>query len=143
MFQKAKERLEEAVSPSREHISGIRADMDARLRALKTDRAEHLQETLETDFHFVLTAWGIFSTDELPNAIRDLRLRLAVFGIPVLLACVLFYQGFDGGAMLFVASFLCLVVSLTGLLTTCWRLHVLKHRHFLPFRRWLFTFFKQ
>lgn len=141
MFQKAKKRLAKAIFPSRDHISGIRSDMNARFRKLKTDRSEKLQEALEADFNFVLLSWGI-SIQEIPSAIRDLRLRLAVFSIPIFLACVLFYQGLDGGAMLFVASLPCLAVGLTGLLTTCWRLHVLRHRRFLPFHRWLFAFKK-
>ena len=143
MFQKVKARLtnavENAVSPSREHISGIRADMDARLRGLRADRDATLQATLEEDFARVCAAWGIPPRDGLANAIRLLRLRMAVFCVPVALAAVLFYQRNEGGAISLAASALLLLCACVGLLTTCWRLTVLRSRRFVPFRRWLLS----
>ena len=41
------------------------------------------------------------------------------------------------------AALLCFLVGLVGLLTTSWRLYVLKRRQFLPFRCWLVSFFRQ
>ena len=146
MFQKVKSRLtnavENAVSPSRENISGIQADMDARLRGLRADRDATLQAALEEDFARVCAAWGI-PPDGLANAIRLLRLRLAVFCVPVMLAAVLFYQRNEGGAISLAASALLLLCACVGLLTTCWRLTVLCSRHFVPFRRWLLSAFSR
>ena len=142
MFQKIKSRLtgavENAVSPSRENISGIRADMDARLRGLRADRDTTLQAALEEDFARVCTAWGI-PPDGLANAIRLLRLRMVVFCVPIILAAKLVYQSDEGGAISLAASALLLICACVGLLTTCWRLTVLRFRHFVPFRRWLLS----
>ena len=142
MFQKIKSRLtgavENTVSPSREHISGIRADMDARLRGLRADRDTTLQAALEEDFARVCTAWGI-PPDGLANAIRLLRLRMVVFCVPIILAAKLVYQSDEGGAISLAASALLLICACVGLLTTCWRLTVLRFRHFVPFRRWLLS----
>ena len=142
MFQKIKTRLTnavgDAVSPSREHISGIRADMEARLRGFRADREEHLQAPLEEDFTRVCAAWGI-PPDGLANAIRLLRLRLVVFCVPIMLAAKLVYQSDEGGAIPLASGALLLICACVGLLITCWRLTVLRFRHFVPFRRWLLS----
>ena len=107
----------------------------------ETTQAE-LQVVLEKNFHFLLVAWGI-SAEKLPDAIRDLRLRLLVFCLPIAMAIILAYQAITGGILFLFAALLCFLVGLVGLLTTSWRLYVLKRRQFLPFRCWLVSFFRQ
>lgn len=142
MFQKLKERLAKIIAPSNEHISGIRKDIHRRFQLFNKNRGKDLQVVLEKNFHFLLVAWGI-SAEKLPDAIRDLRLRLLVFCLPIAMAIILAYQAITGGILFLFAALLCFLVGLVGLLTTSWRLYVLKRRQFLPFRCWLVSFFRQ
>ena len=86
---------------------------------------------------------GGFPPDGLANAIRLLRLRMVVFCVPIILAAKLVYQSDEGGAISLAASALLLICACVGLLTTCWRLTVLRFRHFVPFRRWLLSAFSR
>ena len=86
-------------------------------------------------FSLLLAAWGIADDADIPGVIRVLRLRVPLFIAPVVLcALAAIWQR----TMLSVIA-LCLVSlpCLLGILTTLWRISLLRNRRFLPFGRWL------
>ena len=140
-FQKTLQRLKTAASqrfaPSREHIAGLQEDITNRLSPLRQGRSEEEQEALREDFFRVLVAWGI-DEDQLPGVMRDLRLRLACFALPLLMAAVLCTQAaYISRLLLIVCVLACVIVSVVGVFTTLWRLWVLESRTFLPIGVWL------
>ncbi|MDR2820402.1 MAG: hypothetical protein LBB60_07735 [Desulfovibrio sp.] len=134
MFDGIKNNISSRLSPTKEHWSGLRSDLNVRLRGFRSNRAASLQDELD-DFALLLNAWGIESEAAIPGIICDLRLRCLILAIPVVLAALtaVFTQTFA----------VCLTLAFTtppclfGLLTTLWRMSVLEHRAFMPFRRWL------
>lgn len=134
MFNGIKNNITSRLSPTTEHWSALRSDLKARLRGFQSNRASALQEELD-DFTRLLDAWGIESEAAIPAILRDLRLRCLILAIPVALAAL---------TAVFIQTFtVCLTLAFTtppclfGLLTTLWRMSVLKRRAFMPFRCWL------
>ena len=91
-------------------------------------------------FRHVLAAWGIADAD-IPGVISALRLRLPVFVVPVL-ACLITAAWLHSPV-----SFLSLACiappCLLGMVTTLWRISILRHRRFTPLCRWLLQFRKR
>ena len=135
MFENAKEALRARIAPTSTHLSALRGDLQSRLRHFRAERTPEEQKALEEDFAQMLTAWGIADVAQLPAVLRELRLRLVVFILPVLV-CL-------GAALLTQRPAVWLAVALVappcffGILTTCWRVAVLKNRCFQPFTSWL------
>ena len=116
------------------HVTGLRGDFRSRLDAFRRHRSAEEQRELTVNFHHVLIAWGIADAD-IPGVIRVLRLRVPLFIAPVVLcALAAIWQR----TMLSVIA-LCLISlpCLLGILTTLWRISLLRNRRFLPFGRWL------
>ncbi len=87
------------------------------------------------DFTQVLSAWGITSQGEIQEAIRALQLRILIFALPVILGSLA-----AAIAQSLLACLILLLVAvpcLLGILTSYWRMCVLKNRRFLPFWSWL------
>ena len=137
MFTRIKNTLGSRFSPTNEHLSDLRAALRTRLESFRCDRSTSEQQELTDDFSRVLTAWGIADAESIPGVIRLLHLRFLVFAVPVLV-CVLAAAWRQSLAASLV---LCLVAPpcLLGLVTTAWRIDILKNRRFLTLSRWLWN----
>jgi hypothetical protein len=139
MFRRIKDNLASRVSPTGQHLSGLRADLRSRLDWFRHHRSVPEQTVLTEDFSMVLEAWGIDDATEIPGVVRALRLRILIFAAPVLVCAIagLSLRDFISCLALAFISLPCLF----GILSTVWRIAVLKKRHFLPLSRWLLSGF--
>jgi hypothetical protein len=135
MFGRIQNNIAERLSPTREHWSGLRADIAARLRHFRRGRDADLQTAVEQDFTLLLEAWGIENEADIPGILRDLRLRCLLLALPMVLALAtaLLAPGLYSGLTLALIAPPCLF----GLLTTRWRMSILHNRAFTPLHRWL------
>lgn len=137
MFKRIKDNIVSRVSPTGQHLSGLRADLRSRLGFFRRHRSVSEQQILSEDFNLVLTAWGIGDIADIPDVVLVLRLRFLVFALPVV-ACVV-------AALLLqsLVSFLALIFialpCLLGIATTAWRISILENRRFLSLPRWLLS----
>ena len=135
MFENSKEALRARIRPTSGHLAELRGDLQNRLQHFKTHRAPAEQDALEQDFARVLHAWGIEDAEHIPAVLRELRLRLLIFALPVL-ACGIAVM-VNGSGVAWLALLLVALPCAFGMLTTCWRLSVLSRCRFLSFTRWL------
>ena len=119
---------------SRQHLAELRSGFRSRLAAFRRNRAASEQAALEEDFNLVLAAWGIADAD-IPGVISALRLRLPVFAVPVL-ACLI-TAAWSHSPVSFLSLACIAPPCLLGMVTTLWRISLLRNRRFLPFGRWL------
>ena len=130
----------DAASLSGRHVAGLRGNFCSRLASFRLHRSADEQQKLAEDFRHVLAAWGIADAD-IPGVITSLRLRLPVFLAPML-ACLV-----AGAYQQSLAAYLALVCivppCLFGMVTTLWRISILRHRRFTPLCRWLLHFHKR
>ena len=139
MFKRIKDNLASRISPTGRHLSELQGAVRSRLRHFRHNRSASDQHVLTEDFRMVLVAWGIDGESAIPGVIRVLRLRFLVFALPViasLIAALLLRDLASCLALAFVT-----LPCLVGIVTTAWRIFILKKRHFLPLTRWLFTGF--
>ena len=138
MFEKTKEALRARVQPTSVHLAALRGDLQNRLQHFKTHRAPAEQDALEQDFALVLHAWGIEDAALIPAVLRELRLRILIFTLPVVLCAVL------AVLMPWPAAWLPLVLvsppCLLGTVITLWRVSVLTRKQYQPFMCWLCSF---
>lgn len=135
MLENAKEALRARIAPTSSHLAALRGDLRKRLQHFKAHREAAEQSALEHDFAQVLRAWGIEDAAHIPVVLRELRLRLLVFALPVLVCAVAVLFSRSNAAWLTL-----MLIALPcgfGMLTTCWRLSVLSRCRFLSFTRWL------
>lgn len=130
----------DTASLSGRHVAGLRGDFRSRLNAFRRHRSAEAQQELTEDFSRVLAAWGIDDAD-IPNVIRPLRLRLLIFAAP-LLACAIAAAFRQSPAALLPLA-LVAPPCLFGMITTLWRISILKTRRFLPLSHWLLRFRKR
>lgn len=130
----------DTASLSRRHVAGLRGDFRSRLAAFRRHRAASEQAALEKDFTLVLAAWGIAEAD-IAAVVTALRLRLPVFAVPTL-ACLI-AAAWSHSLVSFLT--LCFVAPpcLLGMVTTLWRISILRNRRFTPLCRWLPRFRKR
>ncbi len=125
---------------SRQHLTELRSGFRSRLAAFRRNRTASEQAALEEDFTLVLASWGIADAD-IPGIISALRLRLPVFAVPVL-ACLI-TAAWSQSPVAYI-SLACIVPPcLLGMVTTLWRISILRHRRFTPLCRWLLQFRKR
>lgn len=130
----------DTASLSGRHVAGLRGDFRSRLAAFRRNRAASEQAALEGDFHLVLAAWGMADAD-IPGVISALRLRLLVFLAPAL-ACLL--AATWSHSQLSFLSLACIAPPcLLGMVTTLWRISILRNRRFTPLCHWLLRFRKR
>lgn len=122
------------------HVVGLRGDFRSRLAAFRRHRSAEEQQGLAEDFRHVLAAWGIADTD-IPGLITALRLRLLVFGLPAL-ACFI-TAVWSQNTVTWLALACIAPPCLLGMVTTLWRISILRHRRFTPLCRWLLRFHKR
>lgn len=124
----------DTASLSGRHVAGLRGDFRSRLAAFRHHRSAEEQQELTEDFRRVLAAWGITDAD-IPGVITALRLRLVIFAAPVL-ACLL-VTAWQQSPVAWLALACVAPPCLLGMVTTLWRISILKNRRFLPLSRWL------
>lgn len=128
------------VGESRQHLTELRSGFRSRLAAFRLHRSADEQQKLAEDFRHVLAAWGIADAD-IPGVISALRLRLPVFAVPML-ACLITAAWSHSPVSLL--SLACVAPPcLLGMVTTLWRISILRHRRFTPLCRWLLQFRKR
>lgn len=129
-----------AAVASRQHLAELRSGVRSRLAAFRRNRAASEQAALEEDFTLVLAAWGMVDAD-IPVVVSALRLRLLVFAIPML-ACLL-TAAWSHSPLSFLSLACIAPPCLLGMVTTLWRISILRHRRFTPLCRWLLWFRKR
>ena len=130
----------DTASLSGRHVTGLRGDFRSRMAAFRRNRAASEQTALDGDVTLVLAAWGMADAD-IPGVISALRLRLLVFLAPAL-AC--FATAAWSHSPLAFLSLACIAPPcLLGIITTLWRISILRHRRFTPLCRWLLWFRKR
>ena len=143
MFQRIKNAVVTRISPTTTHLGELRQDFRSRLNHFKQDRSTVNRQVLEYDFNHVLMAWGIATDADIPLVIRELRLRLLIFILPMLVCAtvVAITQNVASCLIFAIIAAPCLL----GLITTGWRIAILKNRRFTPLLRWLLSavFFKK
>lgn len=130
----------DTASLSGRHVAGLRGDFRSRLAAFRRHRAASEQAALEEDFTLVLAAWGMADAD-IPGVVSALRLRLLVFLVPAL-ACLL-AAAWSHSPLSFLSLACIAPPCLLGMVTTLWRISLLRHRRFTPLCRWLLRFRKR
>ena len=121
------------------HVAGLRGDFHSRLTVFRRHRAASEQTALEEDYNLVLVAWGMAEAD-IPGVVSALRLRLLVFLAPAL-ACLIALAWTH--SLISFLSLACVTPPcLFGVVTTLWRISILRNRHFTPLCRWLLRFRK-
>ena len=135
MFENTKKALGARIAPTSTHLAALRGDLRSRLQHFKANRAPEEQDVMEKDFARVLQAWGIEDAEHIPAVLRELRLRLLIFALPVL-ACGIAVM-VNGSGVAWLALLLVALPCAFGMLTTCWRLSVLSRCRFQPFNTWL------
>lgn len=122
------------------HVAGLRGDFRSRLDAFRRHRSAEEQRELTVNFHHVLIAWGIADAD-IPGVITALRLRLLVFAVPMLTCLIT--AAWSHSLTSFLALACIAPPCLLGIVTTLWRISVLRNRRFTPLCRWLLRFRKR
>lgn len=124
---------------SRQHLAELRSGVRSRLAAFRRNRAASEQAALEKDFALVLAAWGMADAD-IPGVLSALHLRLLVFLAPAL-ACLL-AAAWSHSPLSFLSLACIAPPCLIGVVTTLWRISILRNRRFTPLCRWLLCFRK-
>jgi hypothetical protein len=141
MFDKLKTSVTTRFAPTREHLSGLKADLRDRLRGFRSNRSPALQKSMEEDFVRLLDAWGIFDERAIPGVLRDMRLRCLLLALPVIAAIC--------AAVIAISTLNFLILALVappcvfGITATLWRMSILRRRAFVPFGRWLIGFIRK
>ena len=130
----------DAANSSGRHVAGLRGDFRSRLNAFRRHRSAEDQQELTEDFRHVLAAWGIADAD-IPGVISALRLRLPVFAVPML-ACLI-TAAWSHSPLSFLSLACVAPPCLLGMVTTLWRISILRNHRFTPLCRWLLRFRKR
>ena len=125
---------------SRQHLTELQSGFRSRLAAFRLHRSTDEQQKLAEDFRHVLAAWGIADAD-IPGVITALYLRLPVFAVPML-ACLI-TAAWSHSPVSFLSLACVTPPCLLGMVTTLWRISILRHRRFAPLCRWLLRFRKR
>lgn len=128
-----------AAGESRQHLAELHSGFHSRLAVFRRHRAAEEQTALEKDFNLVLAAWGM-TTADIPGVVSALRLRLPVFLAPAL-ACLI-VAAWSHSPVSFLSLACVTPPCLFGVVTTLWRISILRNRHFTPLCRWLPRFRK-
>ena len=131
--------LDTASLPGR-HVAGLRGDFRSRLNAFRCHRSAEEQQEMTEDFRRVLAAWGLADAD-IPGVITALRLRLVIFAVLVL-ACLI-AAAWSQSLVALLSLALVAPPCLFGMVTTLWRISILRNHRFTPLCRWLPRFRKR
>ncbi len=121
------------------HIRDLKESFRSRLAAFSSGRNRESQQELEADFLNVLEKWGIHSSENIGEVIFCLRLRLWIFTIlPIGYGLILIATHSLNSLIIFL---MLAIPCLFAILTTAWRIWVLKNLRFVPFTRWILSGF--
>ena len=118
-----------AVRQSRQQLAALGSGFSSRIAAFRKHRSAPEQAVVAQEFHLLLVAWGI------PRVISGLRLRFPLFGFPS--AAALTAAAWQQSPLALITACLVVPPCLLGIMTTAWRISILRQRRFLPFGRWL------
>jgi len=119
------------------HIVALKENCRLRLAAFTFGRDRESQKELEADFIAVLEKWGIHSGENIDEVIFCLRLRLWIFAVlPIGYGLILIAARTLNSLIIFL---MLAIPCLFAILTTAWRIWVLKNMRFVPFTRWLLS----
>ena len=124
-----------AVRQSRQQLAALGSGFSSRIAAFRKHRSAPEQAVVAQEFHLLLVAWGIEDTAAIPRVIRGLRLRFPLFGFPS--AAALTAAAWQQSPLALITACLVVPPCLLGIMTTAWRISILRQRRFLPFGRWL------
>ena len=124
-----------AVRQSRQQLAALGSSFSSRIAAFRKHRSAPEQAVVAQEFHLLLVAWGIEDSAAIPRVIRGLRLRFPLFGFPS--AAALTAAAWQQSPLALVPASLVVPPCLLGIMTTAWRISILRQRRFLPFGRWL------
>ena len=130
-----------ALCESRRQCSLLRNRLCARVAFFRSHRSSQEQHAVAQDFSLLLAAWGIADDADIPGVISALRLRLPVFAVPML-ACLI-TAAWSHSPVSFLSLACIAPPCLLGMVTTLWRISILRHRRFTPLCRWLLQFRKR
>ena len=130
-----------ALCESRRQCSLLRNRLCARVAFFRSHRSSQEQHEVAQDFSLLLAAWGIADDADIPGVISALRLRLPVFAVPML-ACLI-TAAWSHSPVSFLSLACVAPPCLLGMVTTLWRISILRHRRFTPLCRWLLRFRKR
>lgn len=127
----------DAAGSSKVHLTGLHDSLRKRLAHFKRHRSMEDQAAMQEDFCWVLNAWGIDDHAQIPDAILALKLRFPIFAVPILV-CILavFFMPFF---ITWMTSFLITIPCLLGMITTMWRISILRKHHFQPLSIWILS----
>ena len=130
-----------ALCESRRQCSLLRNRLCARVAFFRSHRSSQEQHAVAQDFSLLLAAWGIADDADIPGVISALRLRLPVFAVPML-ACLI-TAAWSHSPLSFLSLACVAPPCLLGMVTTLWRISILRRRRFTPLCRWLLRFRKR
>ena len=130
-----------ALCESRRQCSLLRSRLCARVAFFRSHRSSQEQHAVAQDFSLLLAAWGIADDADIPGVISALRLRLPVFAVPML-ACLI-AAAWSQSPVASISLACIAPPCLLGMVTTLWRISILRHRRFTPLCRWLLRFRKR
>lgn len=124
-----------AVRQSRQQIAALGSGFSSRMAAFREHRSAQEQTAVAQEFHLLLVSWGIEDTAAIPRVIRGLSLRFPLFVFPSVVA--LTAAAWQQSPLALITAGLVVPPCLLGIMTTAWRISILRQRRFLPFGRWL------
>ncbi len=130
-FSRKKAKISRMTQPTLDHWASLKTDFHNRLDNLSRNRTKSASVFAENNFQVLLNAWGMRYSD-IPHVLKSLYIRLYLFIFLLIFSVFPAVQGYYIPATCF------LVVGVTGILTTAWRISILKSERFIPFVKWLF-----
>ena len=130
----------DAASLSGRHVAGLRGDFRSRLAAFRRNRAAAEQAARVEDLARGGGGGGVGDAG-ISGGLAGLGLRLPVFAVPML-ACLI-TAAWSHSPVSFLSLACVAPPCLLGMVTTLWRISILRHRRFTPLCRWLLRFRKR
>ncbi|MGL4208948.1 MAG: hypothetical protein ACRCTY_06125 [Candidatus Adiutrix sp.] len=129
IFKKTRQRIKKRIEEHKERIWEPANLLANRLKALKS-----FDKTVEPkSFDELLESWGT-TYEELPNVLLSLKKRCGIFlGVVLVIGGLLLVQGF------IFSTLLVAIPGLIGVVTTVWRIDLVKNKRFVPFKVWFLT----
>ena len=141
LFWRTKELVTMVGQPGKESAKDLKESVANNTNALKKrlqdyakNRDSDSAKGFETDFNTVLKAWGMTEND-IPQVLKELKIRMSIFLVPVILA---FYLATKGSRIIAITL---MISAILGFVTTLWRYNILEKRQFksFPMLGWLQT----
>ena len=126
-------RIKSKIQSTRNGLSSLHSDCRSRLSAFKLNRSNEDSLALQKNFALVLDRWGI-NEEQIPHCIRIFQLRILIFA---LFPACLWAASWPLQPISMLALALIHPLCLLGILSSLWRISVLKNRRFIPFFRWM------